>query len=312
MHLFSILAALLLHCWLGVAGSVSCPLERRAGNAGAYSTAKALKALLSADSKVAISGDPGWSNLLSRASYPRIDPEYNVIVSVATESDVQNVIGYCHENEVPFLTVSGAHGWSKSLNKLKNGIQINLRNLNNTEVDEGGETATIGGGALQYETTKALYGAGKQAVTGLCECISVAGPLLGGGHGYLQSQYGYALDNLVSAEVVLANGSSVEASEEKNSDLFWALRGAGHNFGVVTNFKVKVYDIPDDWTVYTFFYKGEKLEELFKLVNEIDSAEDRPEKLMLAGSFLRYPEVDPDNVSLHRPHHFAKYETNSI
>jgi hypothetical protein len=113
----------------------------------------------------------------------------------------------------------------------------------------------------------------------------------------LQGQYGYALDNLVSARVVTASGKLVQTSRSKNPDLFWALQGAGHNFGVLTSLEVKTYDIPSNWTVYSIVFSSEKLEALFFLVNELESSSRRPAKLALTGVFVRIPAVDPLNVS---------------
>jgi hypothetical protein len=293
MRVSCVLAAWLLQRALGDVVSTVWPVARQALDA--QQTATDLSSHLSKDADILFPSDPEWKGLLARASYPRIDPGYYVIVEVATEADVQKTVSYAYKRNIPFLVVSGTHGWPSSLNKLKGGIQINLRKLNSTIVDKGGKTATIGGGALQWEATKALYSAGKQTVTGLCECVSVIGPLLGGGHSYLQNQHGFALDNLESARVVLANGTLAEASPQ-NPDLFWALRGAGHNFGVVTSFQMKVYDIPDNdqWTIFSFMFKQDQLEALYKLVNTIDDPATRPGKLMLTGVFVRIPDMDAD------------------
>lgn len=135
-------------------------------------------------------------------------------------------------------------------------------------------------------------------VTGLAECVSFAGPLLGGGHSLLQGQHGFSLDNLVSARIVLGNGTLVEASETKDSDLFWALRGAGHNFGILTSLEVKVYDIPSTWTVYSLIFGSGQLASLFTLINKFeDPSTQRPAKLALTGVFVRIPAVDANNVS---------------
>jgi FAD/FMN-containing dehydrogenase len=134
--------------------------------------------------------------------------------------------------------------------------------------------------------------------TGLCECTSVAGPLLGGGHGFLQGQYGYVLDNIVSARVVTASGELVEVAAAKNSDLFWALRGAGHNFGIMTSFEMKTYDIPGNWTVYSIVFASEKTEALFDLVNKFEEpSSNRPAKLALTAAVLKVPQIDHINVS---------------
>lgn len=122
--------------------------------------------------------------------------------------------------------------------------------------------------------------------------------MLGGGHSLLQGQHGYSVDGLVSARVVLASGEIVEASRTKNEDLFWALQGAGHNFGIVTSLEMKAYDVPSEWTVYTLMYSSDKVEALFSLVNEIeDLGVQRPAKLALTGLFIRIPAVDSVNVS---------------
>jgi FAD/FMN-containing dehydrogenase len=141
-----------------------------------------------------------------------------------------------------------------------------------------------------------------RTVTGLSECVSVAGPLLGGGHSLLQGQHGFALDSLVSAKVVTSTGEVVEASHTQNPDLFWALRGVGHNFGIVTSLVVKTYDIPSDWTVYKLVYTGDKLEALFSLVNSFEEpGARRPAKLTLTGVFIRIPAIDAKDVSPPRP-----------
>lgn len=255
-----------------------------------------LKSKLSQSANVISPSSSNWSTLVARASYPRVDPAYKVIVEVATEADIQATVKYANKYDIPFLAVSGTHGWAKSLNGLKGGIQISLRKLNKSTVDKGGQTATIEGGSLQWEALADLYKEGKQAVTGICECVSVAGPLLGGGHSQLQNQYGFALDNLVSARVVLANGTVAVASASSNADLYWALRGAGHNFGVVSNLQVKIYDV-HQWTVFAFIFPQEKLEALYTVVNKIDNPKTRPAKLMTTGVFARVDAIDPVNVS---------------
>jgi FAD/FMN-containing dehydrogenase len=135
-------------------------------------------------------------------------------------------------------------------------------------------------------------------VTGLCECTSLAGPLLGGGHSLLQGQHGFALDNLVSARVVIASGKLVEASKTQNPDLFWALKGAGHNYGILTSLEVNVYDVQSNWTVYSLVFASDKLEELFDLINKFEEpSSGRPANLALTGVFAKIPAIDPTHVS---------------
>jgi hypothetical protein len=123
------------------------------------------------------------------------------------------------------------------------------------------------------------------------------GIMLGGGHGYLQGLYGLPADQILEARVVLADGNSVTASAKSNHDLFWALRGAGHNFGIVTGLKYKVYERFPEWTEIRMLFKEDKLEEVFKLSNNYIEKNDHPAELILWYTFMRRPKIDPSSVS---------------
>lgn len=114
----------------------------------------------------------------------------------------------------------------------------------------------------------------------------------------LQARHGYSLDNLVSARVVLANGTAVTASASRNPDLFWGLRGAGHSFGIVTSLQLKVYDVPSNWTIQSFIYKSDKLEAVLDVVNKVDGDAKRPANLVMNGVGTRIPPMDPQNVNI--------------
>lgn len=113
----------------------------------------------------------------------------------------------------------------------------------------------------------------------------------------LQGRYGFAADNLVSARVVLADGSAVTASATENADLFWAIRGAGHNFGIVTSYDLKVYDAGEDWTMIALSFKEDKLEDFFDTWNKLEDEHDDPGMLVLNGVMARNDMLDPDQVS---------------
>ncbi|KAF4592529.1 6-hydroxy-D-nicotine oxidase [Ophiocordyceps camponoti-floridani] len=253
--------------------------------------------LLSEGAKVVSPSWPEAAPLLNRAAYPRISPHYAAIVQVKTEEDVQQTIKYANRRHIPFLAVSGGHGWLSTLNRLQVGIQINMRYLNHTRLHEDGKTVSVGGGTLQREVTAALFAKGKLAVTGVCDCVSVIGPLLGGGHSLLQERYGFAADNLVSAQVVLANGSMVTASADRNADLFWGLRGAGHNLGIVTGFDLRVHDDGrHGWTTAVLVFTHDKLEAFLGVWNELeDRYSDRGLLVMFAWVSRN------DTVDGHRP-----------
>ena len=122
--------------------------------------------------------------------------------------------------------------------------------------------------------------------------------MLGGGRARLQGQYGFLVDQLVEARVILANGSALTVSTEHNSDLFWAMRGGGHNYGVVTEFKYRIYDVQpgSTWAVEVFMFAGEKLEAIYSFLNELRL--NMPPQLDMLTDFAMDPVLDPINVSL--------------
>lgn len=99
----------------------------------------------------------------SRSSGPRINPDYLAIVEVGNEKDIQHVVRYAHSKNLPFYAVSSGHAWTASTNGIQNGIQISMRNLQNVIVSENGKSATLGGGATQNTTLKAVAKVGKRA-----------------------------------------------------------------------------------------------------------------------------------------------------
>lgn len=114
------------------------------------------------------------------------------------------------------------------------------------------------------------------------------GPGLGGGYGRYQGLYGFISDNLVTLNVVLANGSTTTVSEDTNSDLLWAMRGGGHNFGIVTSFELKIYpkDL-DTWYYKNYYWSQDKLEKVVEAVNILYANGTPPVELAIqSGTFL--------------------------
>ena len=198
---------------------------------------------------------------------------------------------------LPWLAISGHHGAINSLGTFEQGIQISMENFNEIEISSDGQTALIGGGTLSKNVTDALWAKGKQTVTGACECTSLAGPMLGGGHGWLQGRYGLSADQLVEARVILANGQLVTVSENSAyQDLFWALKGAGHNFGIVTQVKYKIYEVSNDgkWTYANLIFTQDKLEQVFGLINDITNNGQGPVAYIDFVWFQRVATIDAE------------------
>lgn len=158
----------------------------------------------------------------------------------------------------------------------------------------------MGGGVQTGDIIPYLWSHGKQTMTTGCDCTGYLAPILGGGHGWLQGRYGKATDQLMSARLVLANGTAIFVSKDENADLFWAIRGAGHNFGIVTQATVRVYDRQpeqDQWAATSFVYGHDRLEDVASILNDWIDQEDRPEELTHYGIFAHNPDVDLRNVS---------------
>ncbi|KYK60923.1 FAD binding domain protein [Drechmeria coniospora] len=194
-------------------------------------------------------------------------PHVNVVIVPATENDVVEIVKSANKVNVPFLVYNGAHGSITTLGKMRHGIEIWMRRMSGVEISEDGKTATIAGGTLSKTVTDELWAKGKQTVTGTCECVSVMGPALGGGHGWLQGRHGLVADQFLSMNVVLANGT--RRTIDRDDELWWAMQGAGHNFGVVTSVTTKIYDVErPDWAIETFIFTGDKVEAVYRAAND--------------------------------------------
>ncbi|CAJ2512976.1 Uu.00g010950.m01.CDS01 [Anthostomella pinea] len=252
--------------------------------------------LLSPEASIVLPCDGEFANLTSRWREWHA-PNISVVVQVATADDVQQVVRYAKENDIPFVARAGGHGATESLANAKNAIQVDLRTLNQIKLSEDGTTATIGGGATVKQVIDTLEGLGKRTVTGICECVGMSAPIMGGGHGWLQGQYGLMADQVVSGRLVLPNGEFVTVSAESNPDLFWAVRGAGHNFGLAVEWEYRVYDITNPkWSYEIFIYTGDKLEALYDLANEM--LKDQPPELIHWGYIIKVAEIDPEHPIL--------------
>ncbi|KAF4628137.1 hypothetical protein G7Y89_g10017 [Cudoniella acicularis] len=286
----SILKATLLASVIGITISSSL-----AGN-----LTEDLQLRLSTVAQVYYPGSVGYTNATSRWS-TAIQPGLDVVVKVASEEDVQLTIQYANSYNVPFLAIGGGHGTSSALNSIQGGIGIWLRGLIGVEIAAGnnGSEAVIQAGMLSGEVVQDLWDLGKMTVTGGCYCTGFSSPMLGGGHGWLQGQYGLMTDNLLSARLVLANGTAITVSDTQHSDLFWGLRGAGHNFGIVTSALYSIYDRTpelDGFATAAFTFTQDKLEDVFAIANGWLEAQNRPVELTHYGTIVINPAIDSKPV----------------
>lgn len=187
---------------------------------------RVLGPLLSRGADIYLPTAPEWTNLTQRWD-TYASPTVTATVEVGTRADVQQTVKYATKRGIKILVRNTSHGFTKSLEAKSGGIQISLSRLNSISVNTKTRKLTVGGGVENWQIVDALQAVNQRTSTGGCDCVGIMGLALGGGHGKLQGLYGVVSDVLIEAEVVLASGEVVTASEKKNQELLWGLRGAG-------------------------------------------------------------------------------------
>ncbi|KAH8803614.1 hypothetical protein F5884DRAFT_889003 [Xylogone sp. PMI_703] len=225
----------------------------------------------------------------------RIQPQIDIAVEAVTVSDVRSTISFARSQNRPLIIRTTGHGKSQRLSDSQSGVQLSLRKFNSIKINPSANIAILGAGVINSELVAALWQAKKRTATLGCDCVSIVGASLGGGHGREQGIYGLVSDQIISMTLVTANGSIVNASARENADLFWALRGAGHNFGVVVEIMLQLYDTEPGWGEHYFiadyFFRREQLNEIVEALNTIIFAPQNPELNIFAWFRRQYIHV---------------------
>jgi len=180
--------------------------------------------------RIYTAGDDGY-NAARLPWQRRYDPRPALVVEATSPQDVRAALLFAREHELSFSVQATGHG---VVAPVDGGVLVKTDRMANVEVDAGRRTARTGGGATWADVIAAAAPHGLAPLSGTSPAVSVAGYTLGGGAGWLSRAYGYAADSLLSAELVTADGELITAGADEHPDLFWAIRGGGGNFGVIT------------------------------------------------------------------------------
>ena len=224
--------------------------------------------------KITLPGDPGYDD--TRKVYnAMIDKHPGMIVKCVDVADVIHCVNFGRENGLLVSVRGGGHN-AGGLGLCDDGLVIDLSGIKFVLVDPKEKTVKVGGGNVWGEVDHATHPFGLAVPAGIISTTGVGGLTLGGGVGYLARKYGLTIDNLLEADMVLADGTFVTVNANQNADLFWAIRGGGGNFGIVTSFKFQAHPVktvfggPTLWPI-------EKTNEIMKWYHQF--IQDAPEEL---------------------------------
>ncbi len=218
-----------------------------------------------------------------------IDKRPAVIAECADASDVAVAVNFARENNLVVAVRGGGHNVAGHAT-CDDGIVIDLTPMKNVTVDIGRRTAVAEGGVTWGDYDKETQRHGLASPGGAISTTGIAGLTLGGGFGWLSRSYGLACDNLISAEIVTANGEVLTASAEENPDLFWAIRGGGGNFGVVTRFEYRLQEVGELYAGL-ILYPRDRAGEFMRVYSEWTAK--APDEVASMAAFLHSPDGDP-------------------
>jgi FAD/FMN-containing dehydrogenase len=218
-----------------------------------------------------------------------IDKRPAAIVRCAGADDVAVAVRFAAEHGLPLSVRGGGHNVAGTA-VVDDGLMIDLSGMRSVLIGPSGRTVRVEGGATWADVDRVTAPLGLAAPGGVVSETGVAGLALSGGVSHQRRRDGMTVDNLVSAEVVLADGRRVRASATEHPDLYWALRGGGGNFGVVTEFELRLHDLGPDVFALSVGYPLEDARQV--LAGWRDAVAEAPDELSTAGLIWSLPVVD--------------------
>ena len=240
-------------------------------------------------------GDPGYDE--ARAVHNgMIDRRPALIVRPSNAEDVARAIAFARANGAPVAVRGGGHNGG-GLGVVDDGVVIDLGGMKTVVVDPDTDSVRVGGGCVWGDVDRATAHYGRATPSGIISTTGVGGLTLGGGLGHLTRRFGLTIDSLLGADVVLADGSRVHASADEHPELFWALRGGGGNFGVVTSFLFRTHPVGAALMAGPTFWPIEQTPEVMRFYREFLPAAPRAVNGFFA--LMTVPPVDLFPEELH-------------
>ncbi|HET8692119.1 MAG TPA: FAD-binding oxidoreductase [Steroidobacteraceae bacterium] len=240
-----------------------------------------------------LAGDPGY-DAARRVLNESIDLHPAVVVQPTGAADVAAAVRFARERELLLAVKCGGHSPSGK-STCEKGLQLDLSRLRGVRVDPKARRAFVEGGSLLGEVDHEAMAQGLVTTCGTVSHTGVGGLTLGGGFGRLARRFGLALDNVRSLDVVTADGMLRHASAEENPDLYWALRGGGGNFGVVTNFEFELHPMQREVVAGAFVFPFERARELLAFYG--DYTANVPEEMQV-DFFMQAPRAGKPPVAV--------------
>jgi FAD/FMN-containing dehydrogenase len=213
------------------------------------------------------------------------------VVSCSTTDDVAAAIKRARDGNLRVAVRGGGHSIA-GLSAIDGGMLIDLAPMNTVQVDPERRIAKVGGGALWSEVDQATQAHGLATPGGVVSDTGVAGLTLGGGYGWLRRKHGLSSDNVIEAEVVTADGSVLTASADENPDLYWAIRGGGGNFGIVTSFTFALHPVGPEVAFSATFYPIEEYAQVLRGWRDyVEQAPDEVTTVCVGITFPANPEL---------------------
>lgn len=224
-----------------------------------------------------------------------VDKRPAMIANCINADDIKKCVNFAQGHDLLVSIKGGGHNVAGKA-VCDGGLMINLSQMNAVIVDPVQKTVRVESGATIGEVDKETQKFGLATPVGIVSKTGIAGLTLGGGNGYLGRKHGLTIDNLLSVELVTAKGNLISASETENSDLFWALRGGGGNFGVVTSFEFKLHELGPEIMTAQVFYPIEDAKQVLKFYREFTSI--AADELAAYALIVSVPPADPFPESL--------------